>query len=74
VTPVATPAPTPAVGSASPVPIAPPVDQTGVGGLGFLILVVLIAAVVGLAFAMRGSLSRLRRREAEGTFGARRGR
>ena len=32
-------------------------------------MVALIAAVIGLGYAMRGSMRRLREREATGTFG-----
>ena len=63
--PVPSPAPTASVSIVAP----PPVDKTGVGGLGFLIVMALLAASVGLFFAMRGSLRRLQQRDLDGSFG-----
>lgn len=66
----------PTVSSPAPAPTAsvqfvtpPPVDKTGVGGLGFLIVLALLAVSIGLFFAMRGSLRRLQQRDLDGSFG-----
>lgn len=65
---IAAPSPDPTASVSIVTP--PPVDQTGVGGLGFLIVCALLAASVGLFFAMRGSLRRLQQRDLDGSFGA----
>ena len=59
------PSPTASVQFVTP----PPVDKTGVGGIGFLIVLALLAVSVGLFFAMRGSLRRLNQRDLDGSFG-----
>ena len=61
--------PTPAPSASYSVVTPPPVDKTGVGGLGFLIVMALLAASIGLFFAMRGSLRRLQQRDLDGSFG-----
>jgi len=61
---------TPAPGSGRATP--PPVEATGGGGIGFLLICVLIAASVGIYLALRGSMRRLRAQQEAGTFGVRR--
>lgn len=56
-------------GTASPPAGVPPVEATGTGALGFLIVLLLVVGVVGLGYALRGSLRRLRARQESGTFG-----
>ncbi len=51
-------------------PLPPLPAKIGTGGIGFLITMVLIVAAVGLFFALRGSMRRLRAAEQSGTFGA----
>lgn len=60
---------TPAVGAAA-VAVPGPVLAGGIsaGGVGFLVVLMLLLAAVGLFVAMSGSLKRMRRNVSQGTF------